>query len=406
MKFKQPSLSAVMALCLMGAPCWGNESLADTLADNTTDAVASRVSAEEGAQGEQSESSASAYTAASMCGEYQSGESLNLEKVKVSRLDPVPLAYVGFNILEGPVWHNGALYYSNIGSRTDGQQVLTNQSTVWRWKPDTAPEVWLDDRSAGVNGMAVSGDGHLLAGRQLDGSIVKINPSNRDLDTLASVYEDKRFNSPNDLAVAADGTIYFTDPNWNTPSNVAPETVQGGGQVGRTTPGQRVYRVRDGVVTALSITEQVRALRDKPNGIALSLDDSKLFVGGAQGLWMFELRDGWPIKPKQVLASAVDGMGRDCAGNLYLTTSRKLLRRADAQIVLVLDKDLNEVGFIEVPAVQIVTNVAFGGVENKTLFITTLGTASTDEQPVFCGPDPCLPASIFTAELNVPGLPY
>lgn len=391
---------AALTLCLATGLVWAEGS------DGAASVSSSSLAMEIVPSKEEKTPDRAQFDAMAACSGFQAKEALSLEGVKAKRLKSVPRAYGGFNNIEGPVWLDGALYYSNLGSRNDGQQVLTNQGTIWRMKPGGVPEVWLDDRVAGVNGMAVSPDGQLLAARQLDGSIVKINPANKEISVVAGVYEDKRFNSPNDLAVTADGTIYFTDPNWNTPSNVDAESIQGGGQLGQTVPGQRVYRVRDGVVTALSITEQVPALRDKPNGITLSLDDSKLYVAGAQGLWVFDLQHGWPVNPKQVLTSAVDGMGRDCAGNLYITTSRKLLRRADAQIVLVLDKDLNEVGFIEVPGVQMVTNVAFGGEENRTLFITTLGTASTEEQPVFCGADPCLPASIFTVELGIPGLPY
>lgn len=396
-------LLAALTLCLLGSMSWGQ----DTPDKAGAASAPTSLSLEsEPAGSERDPSPVESFDSMAACRSYRQGQTLNLDGVKAQRVESVPRVYSGFNNIEGPVWLDGALYYSNIGSRNDGQQVLTNQGTIWRMRPGEVPEVWLDDRLAGANGLAISPDGQLLAARQLDGSIVKINPVSKEITTLAGEYEDKRFNAPNDLAVAEDGTIYFTDPNWNTPSNVSPDTVQGGGQLGQVLPGQRVYRLSEGVVTALSVTEQVPALRDKPNGIALSLDGSKLYVAGAQGLWVFDLQHGWPVNPKQVLSSPVDGMGRDCAGNLYITTSRKLLRRADAQIVLVLDDSLNELGFIEVPGVQVVTNVAFGGEANKTLFITTLGTASTEEQPIFCGAEPCLPASIFTAELNIPGLPY
>lgn len=340
------------------------------------------------------------------CASYD-GQVLSLKEHQLRRLPNIPLAYAGFNILEGPVWLDGSLFYSNIGSRSDGQQVLSNQGTLWRWQPDKASEVWLDDRLAGTNGLALSGSGLLVAGRQLDGSIVTIDPKTRELKPLAMKFEDKRFNSPNDLTVAQDGSIYFTDPNWNTPSTVDLSQVQGGGQPGEILPGQRVYRLSaGGVVAALSVTEQVKDLRDKPNGILLTTDQQQMYIASTKGLWVFDLAMGWPANPKQLLSTAVDGMGQDCAGNVYIATSRKLLRRADAQIVLVLDQDHSEIGFIEVPGVQVVTNVAFGGAEYKTLFITTLGTASSEQQPLMCGPDPCLPASIFTVELNVPGLPY
>ncbi len=334
-------------------------------------------------------------------------QNLSLKDTQLERVDNIPLAYSGFNILEGPVWLDGALYYSNMGSRKVGEQTMDQLSTLWRWQPGQDPQVWLADDQAGTNGLAINRQGNLVVARQLDGSISIIDKKKKTLTPLATTYEDKRFNSPNDVVVAKDGTIYFTDPNWSTPSNVDLKTVQGGGQPGEMIPGQRIYRIDPaGIVSALSVTEQVPELRDKPNGIILSADEKQLFVGGLRGLWAFDMTQGQPRLARKVLSSAIDGMGMDCAGNLYVATIRKLPQRTDGQVVVVLDKTLQELGVIEVPAVQLVTNVTFGGPEYKTLYVTSLGTESTPENPSLCGNDPCVRASIFKMELNIPGLPY
>lgn len=334
---------------------------------------------------------------------------LDLSKVKLKRESDIPLMYQGANNLEGPLWHNGALYYTNMGSHQADAQgfVLTNQTTIWRWVPGTKPKVWLDDRVAGTNGLAVDKDGNLVATRQLDGSLVNIDWHTKKLSTIVSQYEDKRFNSPNDLTIASDNSIYFTDPNWNVPSNIDAATTQGGGAPGSQTPGQRIYRVSaDGNVRPTLVTELAPALRDKPNGIALSLDQKQLLVGGLAGLWVFELSAGQVTNPSQILDTPIDGLGKDCTGNIYVTTSRKSATRNDGQFVVILDKHYREIGALEVPGIHIVTNVAFGAQDGRTLFVTGLTAPMDGDKPRLCGDAVCQSAGIYSAKLNVQGFPY
>ena len=74
---------------------------------------------------------------------------------------------------------------------------------------------------AGTNGLALDNQGNLVAARQLDGSLSYIDWNTKKVTTIAAGYQNKRFNSPNDLTISHDNTIYFTDPNWNTPSNIS-----------------------------------------------------------------------------------------------------------------------------------------------------------------------------------------
>lgn len=337
----------------------------------------------------------------------QPQEQLQLDGLKVQRIESVQPHYAGFNIFEGPVWVDDALYFSNIGSRSEGGKMLTSQSVVRRWRPGQSSDTVLDDSLAGVNGLALGPRGSLLAGRQLDGSIVRISLNDKSLHTLTGEYEDKRFNSPNDLVLSQSGDIYFTDPNWNVPSNVDPASTQGGGKPGELTPGQRVYRLSpDGVVSALSITEQVKALRDKPNGITLSLDEKQLVVGGLQGLWVFDISSGQARNARQIQDQQVDGLGRDCAGNIYVATLRNLDPQKQIHGVAVYSPQWQELGFIRVHGAQLVTNVAFGGADNSTLFITTLGSSDAAKDGPQCDGQPCNPASLYQVKLNLPGLPY
>lgn len=334
---------------------------------------------------------------------------LDLSKVSLTREQDIPLMYQGMNNIEGPLWHDGALYYTNMGSHQADQQgfVLSNQSTIWRWVPGTKPQVWLEDTVAGTNGLAVDNQGNLVATRQLDGSLVYIDWQTKKLTPIVTHYKDKRFNSPNDLTIAADNSIFFTDPNWNTPSNIDPSMTQGGGAPGSQTPGQRIYRVSaDGKVSPTLVTELVPALRNKPNGITLSLDQKQLIVGGLAGLWAFELTSGHVSKPKQILNTPIDGLGKDCSGNIYVTTTRQSTTRTDDQVVVVLNKHHDEIGTLSVPGIHIVTNIAFGGKDGRTLYVTGLTAPMDGDKQRQCGNAACLSAGIYSARLNVQGFPY
>ena len=343
------------------------------------------------------------------CPEGSENVQLDLTNISLTRAQNIPLMYQGYNNIEGPVWHEGALYYSNMGSHQPDANgfELSNQTTIWRWIPGNKPQVWMKDSEAGTNGLALDSQGNLVAGRQLDGSISSIDWQTKHVTPIVTTYQNKRFNSPNDLTIAYDDSVYFTDPNWNTPSNINMAQTQGGGQPGSIEPGQRIYRATlDGKVKATAATQLVPALRDKPNGIILSLDQQQLIVGGLQGLWAFDLKSGEVSNPQQLLDTPIDGLGKDCSGNIYVTTTRELPERTDGQVVVILDKQHQEIGTLTVPGIHIVTNIAFGGIDGKTLFVTGLTAPMDGDKLRLCGDKPCLPAGIYTTKLNVPGFPF
>ena len=345
---------------------------------------------------------------AKYCPEGSGNTQLDLNNIKLKREKNIPLIYQGYNNIEGPVWHDGALYYSNMGSHLPDKNgfVLSNQAAIWRWVIGQEPQLWMDDTEAGINGLALDSQGNLIAARQLDGSIVTIDWKTRQITSLADGFNNKRFNSPNDLTIAHDDRIFFTDPNWNTPSNIDLDSTQGGGSAGSLEPGQRIYLIVNGNVKATAVTELVPALRDKPNGIILSLDQEQLIVGGLRGLWAFDLTAGDVSNPQQILDSPIDGLGKDCNGNIYITTTTQVGERADGQVVLIIDKEYQKVGQLNVEGIHIVTNIAFGGENRKTLFVTGLTDPDDGDMPRYCGDSVCLSAGIYSAKLNVPGFPY
>jgi gluconolactonase len=273
----------------------------------------------------------------------------------------------GFAILEGPVWIDGALYLSQISSNGSPPP-----SRILKLVPGSPAEVLIAD--AGTNGLAISQDGQLFGAVHKDGSVSRFDLANPAAAPVpvASQFMGARFDSPNDLAIRGDGNIYFSDPDWQSPKP-DPQAEE------------RAYRVAPGgAITAFGQFQENGSSQkvQKPNGVTLSIDEKTLYLGGSSGLYEMPVAaDGSVAEGTRVAAvnGGVDGMTKDCAGNLYV---------ASGQDVVVLDEKNALIGKISLPLQ--VTNVAFGGADRKTLFITTLGS------------DP----KLFQVTLNVPGYPY
>ena len=260
-----------------------------------------------------------------------------------------------FQILEGPVWIDGTLYVSHIagGGPPPKSRILA--------LVNGSLEEFLS--TAGSNGLAVDDEGAMLLARHSDGTISRLELDDPNTITpIVETYQGQRFNSPNDLVLSSTGNLYFSDPNWQAP-NPNPQ------------PGERAYYVLAGGEPTAFGNEVA-----KPNGMMLSLDETKLYVGGVGGLYEFTLEgDGTPGSGTYVqgVNGGVDGMAKDCAGNIYVT--------ANGQVV-VLSPSNQVLGMIGLPEV---TNVAFGGPEGTTLYATTL------QNP-----------AVHAAELSIPGFPY
>ena len=83
---------------------------------------------------------------------------LNLSGITLKREPHIPLMYQGYNNIEGPVWYDGALYYSNMGSHPADENgfELSNQTTIWRWATNEKPQVWMPDsviKSSGIKSL-------------------------------------------------------------------------------------------------------------------------------------------------------------------------------------------------------------------------------------------------------------
>jgi len=272
---------------------------------------------------------------AASCGAPPSGE-LNAERVAAvmaTRAEP--------GLYEGPVWVGDALYFSDF-SLAKGFP-----SRVRKLAADGKVGTVIED--SGSNGLAVDADGKLLLASHKDKALVRHVADGKPVP-LAGSFKGQVFNSPNDIAVADDGTIYFTDPDWQKAA--AP-----GGQ-----PVTGIYRVAPGGAVTL-----VDGTRPNPNGIALSPTGDVLYVNASDGLLMaYPIVQGVPQAGRALVRGleAADGMTVDCHGNLYVTEH-------EAKRVRVFSPQGRQLASIRVDAK--VTNAAFGGKDGKTLYITGAG---------------------------------
>ena len=262
---------------------------------------------------------------------------VRIEAANTTRTEP--------GLFEGPVWINDSLYFSDF-IFTDGFS-----SRIQKLGADGVVTTAIED--SGSNGLAVDNKGLLVAGTHKYKGLSLFNPATGERALIVDQYNGNVFNSPNDIAIAKDGTIYFTDPAFQRDAAPGGQEITG------------VYRVAtDGTVTL------VDGSISNPNGISLSPADDVLYVagGGENGfLRAYPIVDGIPQQGKDLVANVTvpDGMAVDCFGNIYVTehTARRLrvFTPAGEQIAQAAT-DAN------------ITNAAFGGAEGKTLYLTGAGS--------------------------------
>lgn len=242
---------------------------------------------------------------------------------------PVEAAGEGYGFSEGPLWttENGWIF-----SDVAANMIYAEDRSVVR-----AP-------SGGSNGLALDRSGHLLACEGVARRITRLEDDGT-LTVLADAYSEKSLNSPNDLVVRSDGTIFFTDPK-SLRKDVESELGFSG-----------VYAITpDGQVILL--TDEFKY----PNGIALSPDEKKLYVSDTTKatIRVFDL-EGTTIRDGREFCSVriPDGMAIDASGRVWSTSSSGISVYSEAGVHL---------ETIRIPVMP--TNCAFGGEDGQTLFVT------------------------------------
>lgn len=243
--------------------------------------------------------------------------------------------------VEGPCWmaeEGGYLLFSDIP-----------QSHIKKWSEKEGLTIYRE-QSNGTNGNARDAQGRLISCEHTSRRITRTE-KNGQVSVLADKFEGKRFNSPNDVVVKSDGTIWFTDPPYGTPK------------------GEKKELEKNYVFRFDPATNEVKAVAsdcDMPNGLAFSPDEKVLYVadsGKPRHIRAFAVNADGTLGAGEVFCKidkgAPDGIRVDAAGHV-------LSSAADG--VQIFSSNGKLIGKILVP--ESPANLAFGGAEGNVLFIT------------------------------------
>jgi len=252
---------------------------------------------------------------------------------------------------EGPAWSAAGRYL--VWSDIPNDRML-------RWDDTDGSVSVFRQPALNSNGHTVDPQGRLVSCEHR-GRCISRTEHDGTRSVLASHIDGKRFNSPNDLVVKSDGSIWFTDPSYGIDSDYEGDAAPH--EVG----GQYVYRI-DPASGAVSVVADDFV---QPNGLAFSPDETLLYVvdtgathvpGGPHHVRVFQVRDGVRLSGGEVFATCpaglYDGLRVDVHGNLWLSAADGVHCHASDGALL---------GKVLVP--ETVANLCFGGAKRNRMFI-------------------------------------
>jgi sugar lactone lactonase YvrE len=263
---------------------------------------------------------------------------------------PVHNIATGFTFTEGPVWHSRdrRLIFSDIPN-----------NTLYVWTEANGHEVFRQPSGQG-NGNTFDRQGRLLTCEHANRRVSRTAPGGR-VETLASHYDGKRLNSPNDVICASNGDVYFTDPPYGLRQ---PD----GSFQGQELPYCGVFRwsAADGRLTLLVDDFE------RPNGLALNTQETQLYICDTEHhhVRVFDLEADGALHNGRVCAELIhgddvigraDGLKLDVEGNLYVAGNT-------AEGIWVFNPAGKLIGFIGVG--EAAANLAWGGDDWRTLYVT------------------------------------
>jgi len=244
---------------------------------------------------------------------------------------------------------DGFLFTEGPTSDKAGNVFFTDQpnNRIMKWSLDGKLTTFMQPAGR-ANGMYFDAKGNLLACADEKTELWSITPAGKHT-VLASAYEGKPLNGPNDVWARPDGGIYFTDPfykrEWWSYSTQPQD-------------GQQVYFLSADRKTLKRVTTDYQ----QPNGIIGTPDGKTLLVADirAAKTYAFDIQPDGSLSNKRLRAEAgSDGMTLDASGNLYVT----------GRGVTVFDPQGQKIDHFDVPEAW-TANVSFGGRDHQTLFIT------------------------------------
>ncbi len=252
----------------------------------------------------------------------------------------------GFEFTEGPIWNHVEkhLIFSDIPG-----------NIMRRWRPDGSVETWRQPSNM-ANGNAYDREGRVVT---CEHATSRVTRTERDgsVTTLAAHYGEEELNSPNDIVVKGDGTVYFTDPGFGRMEYYGLPRPQA-------LDFQGVYRLDPDSGELTLLVDDF----DQPNGLCFSLDESQLFINDTMRahIRVFDVNSEGVLENGRVWAEvtggrdgAPDGMKVDSQGNLFVTGPGG---------IHVFDPDAACLGVIKMP--QGCANFCWGDDDLKSLFVT------------------------------------
>lgn len=262
----------------------------------------------------------------------------------------------GLGFTEGPVWVGkpGYLLFSDIPA-----------NVIRKWTPgDAKVSVYRErsgytgagENSGGSNGLALDRQGRLVVRQHGDRRVVRIE-KNGSVTVLAGKFEGKRLNSPNDVALRKDGALYFTDPPYGIPGqDQSPQ---------KELPFNGVFFWKNGTLKV------VYKDLSRPNGIAFSPDQKKLYVANsdaARKVWMqFDANADGSLTNGKVFADVTSRQEPGVPDGMKVHPKGFLFATGPGGIWIFSPKG-KALGIIKPPEGP--ANCAFGGADGKTLFMT------------------------------------
>lgn len=275
----------------------------------------------------------------------------------------------GYRPAEGPLWVASGGYFLFSDIRGDA---------IYQWTPRGGIKTFRHPGGK-PNGNTLDKQGRLVTCEHFNRRVSRTEPDG-SIVTLASHYNGKRLNSPNDIIVKSDGSIYFTDPPFGL--IIERETEKGKGWEDlRELDYNGVFRLSpDSKTLTLLIDDFVR-----PNGLTFSLDESLLYINDTERMHIrvFDVTKSGTITHGRIFAEVSgnveegrpDGLKIDQVGNVYCTGGGG---------IWVFDPTGQHIGTISVP--KKTTNFAWGDSDWKTLYITCMG-------------------GVYRTRVNIPGIP-
>lgn len=290
----------------------------------------------------------------------------------------------GFASGEGPVWmaEQGVLVFSEVGIAPvpDGFK-FANNGRRHQWDPRTRKATLLHEPTNMTNGMTRDLQGRLILCEYGSRRVTRLE-ADGSITVIASHYRGMRLSAPNDVVVKSDGAIYFTDT--------------GGVQAGQEIDCSAVFRVSPDLKSINLVANEFQLV----NGLCFSPDESVLYINDSQGVYAdpdtFHSQGtirAYDVRPSGMLCNSrlfcelrgeasgmPDGMKCDSEGNVYCTGPGGIwvMSPAGEHLGVILTDVRHNVNDT--------TNVAWGGDDWTTLFITTS-------------------SSLLSIRLNIPGVP-